>query len=625
MKYTITEGDYSKMGVIKTQENVVFTFEGEKEDDCRVVLINRTTHHKSVIEVPAEFCLGSLRSIAVSNPDMEKFVYYYEINGQKKIDPYATKIIGREKWNDQARIQNDYEIFCACQLNDFEWNGDIAPEIPKQDMIMYKANVRGFSKGVSKLGKKAGTFRAITDKIEYFRNLGFTSLQLMPVYEFEEMVIPPKVTVPDYIKWEVKDEDSIVPLKEEHRENKVNFWGYGTGNYFAVKSSYASDHKNASYEFKELIRELHKNSMECIMEIYFERGTNHNLILDVLRFWVREYRVDGFHLLGDEIPITAIVQDVMLSRTKILYSDFNEYSVPQKGEYKTLFLDKDEYLYPTRKLLNHMNGGMRAFLDQQRKQGEKLGYINYIASNNGFTLADLFMYNDKHNEANGEGNLDGNQWNFSNNYGCEGPTRKRFVSEIRKLKWRNAMMMLFLAQGVPMVWSGDEIGNSQEGNNNAYCQDNKIGWINWKNDKLAIERQMFLKKLIEFRKKHSIIASKMPYHFNDYGAFGYPDLSYHAQNAWASDADLDRLCIGLMYCGDYAQDNSCNDDVYIGYNFFSRKNMLALPALKKNKKWFLVADSSKKNEQFLEHILELKDQHIMIMEPQAICILVGRE
>lgn len=143
---------------------------------------------------------------------------------------------------------------------------------------------------------------------------------------------------------------------------------------------------------------------------------------------------------------------------------------------------------------------MRDFADQQRKQGAFLGYINYIASNNGFTLADLFMYNDKHNEENGEQNLDGSSWNFSNNYGVEGPTRKRYINALRKLNWRNAVLMLMLAQGVPLLWSGDEMGNSQNGNNNAYCQDNPTGWVNWKNEKSHRRQIEFLQQVIAFRK-----------------------------------------------------------------------------------------------------------------------------
>ena len=186
--------------------------------------------------------------------------------------------------------------------------------------------------------------------------------------------------------------------------------------------------------------------------MFFPEDIDHNLVLEALHYWVREYHVDGFHLLGGNLPMTAIVQDNMLSRTKIFYTGFDANICTIQRKYKNLYVYKEEYMYPARRVLNHFNANMREFIDQQRKQGNKYGFVNFITSNNGFTLADLFMYNDRHNEANGEDNLDGNGWNFSNNYGVEGPTKKRYINKLRKLKWRNSMAMLFLAQGVPLVW-----------------------------------------------------------------------------------------------------------------------------------------------------------------------------
>jgi glycogen operon protein len=200
--------------------------------------------------------------------------------------------------------------------------------------------------------------------------------------------------------------------------------------------------------------------MECIVEMYFPDRTDHNLILDALRYWVMSFHVDGFKLLGDRLPVTAIVQDALLSRTKILYDGFDMSVVPQNRTYENLYIDKEEYQFAARMMLNHINCNMYELLNQQKKQGENVGFINYISSNNGFTLSDLFMYNDRHNEANGEKNADGPSWNFSNNYGCEGPSRKRFIREIRKLKWKDAMLLLFLAQGVPMIMAGNDARNS---------------------------------------------------------------------------------------------------------------------------------------------------------------------
>lgn len=623
MNFTVKEGNYTEMGVMQLEDQVIFTFEGEKEDTCCIVLVDRKTRETYRIEVSDTFCVGSLRSVAVSGVKPTDFYYYYEINGEKIIDPYATMIAGRENWNDKERFKNNYEILCGYSERMFDWKGDKAPELSKNELMIYKLHVRGFTKDLSSMRKSGGTFAGVKNRIEYLKNLGFTAIELMPVYEFEEMEIPvqTRLEVPDYVKWEPAEDDIIQPV-EEKVSDKVNYWGYGPGNYFAVKASYASKKEKAGVEFKELVYKLHQNGMECILEMFFPEHTNHNLILNVLRFWVREYHVDGFHLLGENLPITAIIQDSLLSRTKIFYTGFDESAVRTDRQYQPLYVYKEEYMYPARKLLNHMNGEVREFLNQQRKQGMNVGYVNFITSNNGFTLADLFMYNDKHNDDNGENNRDGNLWNFSNNYGVEGPTRRKYIKSLRGLKWRNAMMMLFLAQGVPMLWSGDEICNSQKGNNNAYCQDNEIGWLNWKNEKLHKSELDFLQKLIDFRKSHPIISQKEPFHFQDYRAIGVPDLSYHGENAWMAESELDNRSVGVMYSGEYERKGA--ETVYIGYNFFSARMKLALPKLSYKKKWYLIADTTIEAEPFMLEPKENESQKYVTMNPQAICILVGK-
>ena len=623
MKINVKEGNYAKLGVQQQAGQVTFTFCGEKEDICFVVLVRKSDMNRVRVEVPESFCLGSLRSITIVNLDVTGYVYYYEINGIKQIDPCAQRIVGREIWNDESRKAKDYEVFCGFAKEDFDWKNDLAPEIPRDRMLLYKLHVRGFTMDADKQ-KYPGTFQALMNRIGYLEKLGITTVELMPVYEFEEMPIPVETKLPEYVKWEPDEEDMIQPESVQVQVGRLNYWGYGPGNYFAVKASYASNPEQADREYKTLIRRLHAHHMECIMEMYFPEDTNHNLIVDVLRYWVREYHVDGFHLLGESIPVTAIVQDNLLSRTKIMCEKYDPGVVCDGRKYMNLYVYKDEYMYPARKILNHLNGNMKEFLDQQRKQGSRLGYVNYITSNNGFTLADLFMYNDRHNEENGENNLDGNAWNYSNNYGEEGPSRKKFVREVRNLKWRNAMLMMFLAQGVPMIWSGDEIKNSQQGNNNAYCQDNEIGWVDWKNEKNHKSDLEFLKKLIEFRKAHPIISQGEPFHFCDYKSFGYPDLSFHGENAWISGSELNKQCVGMMYCGEYSPEKENNEYVYIAYNFYSYREKLALPGIGKKKKWYLVADSSKKKDSFNDEPVLYDSQDYVIMNPQAICILVGK-
>ena len=622
MKINVKEGNYAKLGVQQQAGQVTFTFCGEKEDICFVVLVRKSDMNRVRVEVPESFCLGSLRSITIVDLDVTGYVYYYEINGIKQIDPCAQRIVGREIWNDESRKAKDYEVFCGFAKEDFDWKNDLAPEIPRDRMLLYKLHVRGFTMDADKQ-KYPGTFQALMNRIGYLEKLGITTVELMPVYEFEERPIPVETKLPEYVKWEPGEEDKIQPESVQVQVGRLNYWVYGPGNYFAVKASYASNPEQADREYKTLIRRLHAHHMECIMEMYFPVDTNHNLIVDVLRYWVREYHVDGFHLLGESIPVTAIVQDNLLSRTKIMCEKYDPGVVCDGRKYMNLYVYKDEYMYPARKILNHLNGNMKEFIDQQRKQGSRLGYVNYITSNNGFTLADLFMYNDRHNEENGENNLDGNAWNYSNNYGIEGPTKKRYINSLRRLKWRNSMLMLMLAQGVPMLWAGDEIGNSQKGNNNAYCQDNAIGWVNWKNEKTHRKELVFLQKLVRFRKEHPIISNEMPFQFSDYHALGCPDLSFHGESAWILEPTVGRMCIGMLYCGAYTKGDKEAEDVYVAYNFFSAVSSLALPQLDKHKRWYLVMDSSNDSQPYLDEAVLMENSSITMM-PQSICVLVGR-
>lgn len=620
MNFKITTGNFMRYGVSCDGDKAVFTFEAEKDDECSIVLNDIKNDRTYELAVPSEYALGSLRSVTVQGFRPDEYAYYYMINQKKVIDTYATKILGRDIWNDASRTKNDYEIVCGADCLPFDWGSDLAPEVSCDRMCIYKLHVRGFSMDMVS-SKHPGTFAAVSDKVSYIKKMGFTTLLLMPVYEFEEMDIPAKNLLPEYVQWDKAKDDVIACDRESEPSGKVNFWGYVPGNYFAVKSSYASNPAEASVELKKLVKKLHKNGMECILEMYFPNNINHNMVLEALRYWVINFHVDGFRLIGDNLPITAIMQDGLLSRTKILYRDFDLSLIPDKQNYQNLYIDREEYMYPARMMLNHINCSMVQLLNQQRKQGEKTGFINYISSNNGFTLADIFMYNDRHNEDNGENNLDGPSANFSNNYGCEGPTRKKFIRDVRALKWRDAVMLLFLAQGTPMIMAGDEFCNSQAGNNNAYCQDNVVGWINWENSKSKKNNIKFLSNLINFRNEHPVIANPRPFKFSDYKALGYPDISYHGKNAWIGDSDLNKLCVGVMYCGDYCDEN--NDFVYIGYNFYSSREKLALPKLLKGKKWYVAADASLKDGFYTEP-KECENQHYVDISPQSVCILVGK-
>ena len=623
MNYVIKEGNYTSCGVQVQKNEITFTFEAEKEDECKVIFYDKNQKITEVIEVPAEYCRGAIRSVSISGKFSKTLRYNYEINGKVITDPYATRIVGREKWADKSRAACDYQVCGGYASSEFEWNGDAMPEVARREMVMYKLHVRGFSMDMGKRGKSKGTFLAVREHIPYLKKLGITTVEFMPVYEFEEFEIPVQAELPEYLLWQAKEEDVI---KSERRPapEKLNYWGYVPGNYFAVKASYAGV-PDPEREWKELVRDLHANGMECIMEMFFAEGQNQNVILDALRYWVREYHVDGFHLLGQNLPITAIAQDAWLRRTKIFYAGFDGMLLEAPCRHPHLFAYNDEYLYPVRALLNHMNGNLDTFVCQQRKQHMVQGFVNYIADNNGFSLMDIFSYSEKHNQANGEDNYDGNNWNLSNNYGVEGKTAKKHINEIRERQMCNALATVMLGQGVPLFFMGDEVANSQEGNNNAYCQDNCVGWVNWRKNEKYRWLTEFLGKMAEFRRNHPVISSECPKKMSDYGKKGFPDLSYHGENAWISDIPMECQSVGIMYCGAYEKkaDGSDDDMIYVGYNFHVRQEQLALPKLPNKKKWYLCMDTARGREAFLAQE-EVQATQQITLERQSIVILIGK-
>lgn len=624
MRYTLKEGNYRQYGVQVNEEGVMFTFEAEKGEECRILLYGKEMEVKEALLVPEAFCRGAVWSVLVQGLDARQLRYNYEIGKTVVTDPCATRIIGRERWNDQRRAAVSYQICGGCAPAAYDWGEDAPPEVPRRRMVMYKLNIRGFTMDAGLRGRERGTFQAVISQIPYLKKLGVTTVEFMPVYEFEELMLPEVPKLPEYVQWEVKDGDRILP-EQEAAVPKVNFWGYVPGNYFAVKSSYAAG-ADASAEWKTLIKALHAAGIECVMEMYFEGQTNPCRILDILRYWVRDYHVDGFHLVGEGLPVTMAAQDPWLRRTKLFYSGFDSSIVEKENAYPHLFVYSDEYLYPARAVLNQISGDIGAFACQQRKQHRTRGFVNYIADQNGFTLADLFSYREKHNEANGEENRDGTVWNVSSNCGAEGPSGKKRVRGERERRLRNAIAALMTAQGVPLLFEGDEQGNSQEGNNNAYCQDNKTGWVNWKRNEKYAWLTEFTARMAAFRREHPVIASETPKAQNDFLRKGCPDLSYHGENAWIAAPASGLLPFGVMYCGSYEQlaEGGTDDFVYIGYNFNTAAGRLALPKLPEDRIWQLCMDTSRGREPFLQEEEQMTESQIQI-RGESVVILIGRK
>ena len=345
-----------------------------------------------------------------------------------------------------------------------------------------------------------------------------------------------------------------------------------------------------------MVKELHRNGIEVIMQFYFPHSVKMGMMLDALGYWVLEYHIDGFHLKGDRIPLQGIATEPLLTDTKLFYYDFPYGQIYGENEipgYRNLGNYNDDYMYTVRSFLKGDEGMVGKFLDLQRKNPSVCGTVNYLTNYYGFTLADMVSYEKKHNEENGEQNMDGSDYNLTWNCGAEGASRKKYVVNLRKKQMKNGLSMLFLAQGTPLIYSGDEFGNTRYGNNNPYCQDNETGWVKWNKNALGKEILSYVKKLIALRKRHPILHNVNELKILDYIGCGYPDLSYHGEEAWRVDFDRSSRFAGVMYCGCYAKkDNREEDDFfYIAYNMHWLTHTFALPKLPRGMKWCLLADT----------------------------------
>jgi glycogen operon protein len=417
-------------------------------------------------------------------------------------------------------------------------------------------------------------------------------------------------------------------IRQKGDNGKINYWGYAPGYYFAPKQAYCAT-KDPEKEFRDLVKALHKEGMECIMEMYFPKETPPQLALRAVQFWKRYYHVDGFRFLGDGVPLELIFKDGLLSDTKLIASGFDYHSLyhDQKRVHRNLAECNYGFLQDMRRFLKSDEDVLQGVNYHIRHNPDAYSVINYMTDHDGFTLNDLVSYNYKHNEANGEDNADGSSYNYSWNCGIEGPSRRMTICQIRERQMKNAFLFMLLSQGVPMIYGGDEFGNSQNGNNNAYCQDNPIGWIDWKARRRNQKLWQFVKEAIAFRKAHPILHLSKELKGADYLAKGFPDISCHAEWAWYLAYENTSRLIGIMYCGAYAKkaDGRNDDLIYVGYNFHWEERTLALPNLPKGYTWKKIADTGEsKTEDFFTQ-KEEKYERTVEIGPRTMIVLVGRK
>lgn len=527
------------------------------------------------IPFPEEGKTGHVWSMTL-NGAFDDLYYAFEADGKRFSDPYGRSFAGRERW---GRLSHAKRLLLSPVAEpEFDWQGDRPLHIPYEDCIVYRAHVRGLTKHASSGTEHRGTFRGVVDKIPYFKELGITTLELLPPVEFQEVMMPENV--------------EGNPYGTSEPTGRLNYWGYAKAGMFAPKASYADPGTNPVTEFKYMVRELHKAGLEVVPELYFSGKEVPEFVLETVRFWVREYHVDGIHLTG-YAPTVLLAKDPYLANTKLWALSW-EAEKPAAGEKKHLGEYNDGFLIDMRRALKGDEEQMSSLIYRNRRNPAETGVLNFMAGTNGFTMMDMVSYDQKHNEANGENNRDGSDYNYSWNCGAEGHVRKKKIQELRSRQLRNAMLLLFLSQGTPVLLAGDEFGNSQNGNNNAYCQDNEISWLNWNLNKWDQALLDFVKHVIAFRKAHPVFHMKQEPRVIDYLACGHPDISYHGVNAWQPEFENFRRQIGILYCGAYAKKpNGENDDFFfVIFNMHWEPHSFALPNLPKNLVWSLAFDTS---------------------------------
>ena len=604
------------LGVTIEEEGINFAVELPEDREISLLLYKKGNKRLKVdreIFFPKENRQGKIAYLYVEDLNPEEYEYNFCCGGKVFQDPYARRIYGKEKWGRSAK-----EVRCGFLTEDFPWEGDKPLDIPYEDSIIYRMHVRGFTRHHSSNVQAKGTYTGIIEKIPYLKELGITLVELMPIHEFEELIVP---EYPVYMVGTQKLEDAAI----------INYWGFTEGFYFSPKTAYAKD-KDVCWELKQLIKELHKNGIEIGIELYFAQGTKSYMILDCLKYWVMEYHVDALHVNADVAPMTLIAQDPSLAGIKIFGNQWDTnhiYGKKKPFHRKNLGEYNDGFLVDIRKFLKSDEDQINSFIYRFTRNPEDIGVVNYISNHDSFTLADMVTYERRCNEANGEGNRDGNPYNFTWNCGVEGETKRKKVLEKRLKQMKNALILLFMSQGTPMLLAGDEIGRTKKGNNNAYCQDNEISWINWNLQKKNASLFEFVKELIRFRKEHSILHLPKPLKMMDYGAMGCPDLSFHSAKAWYPELDGYSRYIGLMFCGAYTKQYGKDPDdmLYLACNLHWEEHDFALPNLPKGKHWFLAITTDIQAEKDFyktgEELL-LEDQKNIHLSQRTVVVLIGK-
>ena len=594
----ITKGNAYLTGVTVLDENSINIAVEMTGSSCGMILYHKVTAEVTKIPFEKEFQIGEMYCMKISGYYFKDYDYNFYDGDKVIVDCYAKVLKGNEAYGKTA-----VKLRASFYSSDYDWGDDRQLQSPYCNSLVYLMHPRGFTKHKSSLVSNPGTFTGIVEKTDYLKQLGITAVELTPSYEFLEKENKVKV-------------QERIPLAYQEKEPRLNYWGYKKGYYFSPKGAYCPAGADACDTFKDMVKGLHRNGMEVIMQFYFTRGESQVKILQVLHFWMMEYHIDGFHLMGDSIPVGAIGTDPLLRKTKLIYYGFplDEIYCRKTPEYLNLAECNNEYTYDMRRFLKSDERTVQSAIQHMKYVPKKQGAIHYFTEINGFTLADLVSYDRKHNEANGENNRDGNPYNASWNCGAEGPTRKKTIKNLRFKQMKNAFALSLLSQSTPMILMGDEFANSQKGNNNAYCIDSDLTWLNWNQLEENSDLASFVKRMIAFRKKYPVLHKAKECSMLDEHGTGYPELSFHGEEAWkCSCDDLSRHFAMLYHDKKYF--------IYIAVNMHWVNHEFALPKLPKGVKWQRVFDTALTED---KQGRPLKNSKKIIISERSVQVLVAR-
>ena len=625
--FKVRPGFYHRMGAHETSDGVNFTISSHGATGCTLLLF-----HPEEMEAYAEipflegYRIGDIYSMLVYGLKIEKFEYAFRLEGpyepeegmlfQKEniiLDPYARAVTGQRKWGEKPNGEKGFVYKARVVRDTFDWGKVEQLNLPVEDLVIYETHVRGFTMDESSGVDAKGTYEGLRQKIPYLKDLGVNAVELMPIFEFDEME---SARVVDGVQL-------------------YNYWGYNTVCFFAPNTGYTSqeEHNREGEELKRLIYDLKKNGIEVILDVVFnhtaegnEQGPsfsfkgidnhiyymltpdaryynfsgcgnvmncNHpvvrKFILDCLRYWVIDYRVDGFRfdlasiLSRDQNgrpmenpPILEVLAfDPVLSKVKLIAEAWDAGGLYQVGSFPSWNRWAEwngRYRDDMRRFLKGDPGMAGGAIERITVRGHRAS-VNFLTCHDGFTLYDLYAYNTKHNEKNGWDNTDGDNNGNSWNCGIEGETDDLQVSGLRLRLIKNAFAALMCSRGSAMFLAGDEFCNTQFGNNNAYCQDNLISWLDWNRLEQYQEIHDFVRFMIRFRKEHPILRRH-----TEPASCWLPEISIHNGAPYNTIVNYETHLIGIMYAGRNESDTA-DDLVFYCMNSYWNPLPLRLPEI----------------------------------------------